>query len=260
MAPVMDFIDVSHHNGVLPWNRLRDAGVRGAMCKVSDGYFMPPDYRGHIDSQFENNWSAANMFELRGATIFPTFDSNRSGGLTPAKQIKLGIDHVGDHKETDILAIDVEQHPVQIAHISKLARLHMLIDAFAEARKWWDEEFIWNYTGKWWWDEELPRNIPISILQHPLWAAYYGTGFERFGIPRGYVLADVVAHQFSPWGKVAGHTLDRNDFRWDWDSYLKVPVQPPPPPTPPSPPSKPSPAPGTSGCIRELLKLMRPKV
>jgi hypothetical protein len=230
--PDLDFADVSWHNSIIAWNRFRTAGVRGGICKVSDGYFMSPSYRGHIDSQFKTNWQALDTFDLRGAYTFITFDANRSGGLSPAKQVKLAIDHIGDHKEKDIYAIDVEQHPELIKHISKQARLNMLVDAFAEARKWWDAEYIWNYTGAWWWDDQLPKSIPASILQHPLWMAYYGA--ERYfnaNIPRGYTRGNVIAWQYKI-GMIEGKKIDHNDFLWDWDGYLLPPIHDPVPEPP----------------------------
>lgn len=235
--PNLDFIDVSHHQGAFPWNRARDAGVKGGICKVSDGYFMAPTYRGHIDSQFATNWQALDTFELRGAYTFIRFDANKSGGLSPAQQVKLAIDTIGSHKDRDIFVLDVEQNPTQIAHISLRARSTMLKAALQEAQKHFDN--VWLYTGSWWWDKQI--QITSYILSFPVWVAYYDI-FPLRKAPNGWALEDVIAHQYSAKGNIAGVTTDLNEFRWDWDEYLKItpdptpePIPIPPAPTPPAP-------------------------
>ena len=185
----LKFVDVSWHNGTIFWNKFRDAGVRGGICKVSDGYFMPPGYHGHIDPQFHRNWQALNTFDLRGAYTYLRWDVGiKTGGLTMRDQVKLAVDTIGDHKETDILAFDEEQPAAQIAHIPKLARAQMLADALQEAEKYWDKEYIWNYSARWWWNDQLPAPhvdpMPY-ILSFPGWMAYYGVFFSR-NIPRGW--------------------------------------------------------------------------
>ena len=236
----LDVVDVSHHNGAIPWNRFRDLGVRGGICKVSDGYFMPPTYRTHIDPQFERNWQALDTFDLRGAYVFIRFDSNKSGGMTPKDQVKLAVDTIGDHKDTDIFALDVEQPAGQIAHISKAARVTMLVDALLEAEKGFSK--VWIYTGAWWYDKQMP--FPNSyITSFPMWMAYYGRFFSR-NIPRGWT--NPIAWQYKI-GKIDGKSIDHNDFLWDWDDYLipeppfPPPVPPPPDPPPAEPPIEPAP-------------------
>ena len=156
----LDFVDASWHNAIIPWNRFRDAGVRGGICKVSDGYFMKPDFTGHIDSQFKTNWQALDTFDLRGAYHFLRFDVRRSGGLNPAQQVKLALDTIGDHKDTDIFVLDVEEPLANIANVSLQARANMLADALRYAERYWDKKYIWVYTGAWWWNK---NNMPISF-------------------------------------------------------------------------------------------------
>ena len=247
----LGFIDASWHNAIIPWNRFRDAGVRGGIVKVSDGYFMSPDYTGHIDSQFKTNWQALDTFDLRGAYTYITFDANRSGGLNPARQVQLALDTIGDHKETDIYAIDVEQKPHLISHISLQARANMLADALQYAERYWDKKYIWVYTGAWWFNKNNMPNPNVDpmpyILSFPVWAAFYGARYNlKYHVPMGWKIEDVVAHQYSMTKKIAGITIDHNEFRWDWNEYLKIeppaPVEPPPVPIPPTdPPNEPTP-------------------
>ena len=83
------------------------------------------------------------------------------------------------------------------------------------------------------------------ILSFPVWVAYYGAGYNlKYHLPMGWKLEDIIAHQYSDRGKIAGKTVDLNEFRWDWDEYLKIetPVEPPPVPIPPTdPPNEPTP-------------------
>ncbi len=271
--PEFDFIDLAHFQKQFPWNRARDAGVRGGIAKVMDGYFMPPDYKGHIDPRFEINWQALDSFDLRGAYGFNRFDVKRSGGLTPAMQMQLALDTIhsyGDHKETDILVWDVEEKPENIANVSLLARAQMLAEALKTAEKEWNKEYIWIYTGNWWWKPNMPAAhidpMPY-ILSFKCWAAYYTRlKFASYMVPKGWTKDQVIAHQYSATKKIEGITVDHNEFLWDWDKYLKVEPSPPEPPAPPpDPPPEPppeTPKPPTTdpkGCLPAILDLFRPR-
>ncbi len=270
----LDFVDVARYQKDVPWNLFRDAGVGGAMARVSEGYFLPPNYTGHIDAYFPRNWQALENFGLRGATHYIRFDKNRTGGLTPADQVNMAINEVeaqpSKRKPADILALDVEQNPKQIAHISKLARAQMLAEAFREAEKRWDKEYIWNYTGKWWWDDQMPaphvEPMPY-LLSFKCWAAYYTIfNLSTRMVPNGWELKDVIAHQYSAKKQIEGIVVDHNEFKFDWDSYLKLdidvpeplPVPPIPEPIPPTPTPTPTPVPPREprGCLPALLDII----
>jgi len=252
----LDFVDVARYQRDVPWNLFRDAGVNGAMARVSEGYFLPPDYTGHIDAYFATNWQALENFDLRGATHYIRFDKNRTGGLTTVDQVNLAIDEIeaqpSQRKATDIFALDVEQPASQIAHIPLVTRAAMLAAAFEEAEKRWDKEYIWLYTGKWWWNPQMPSaSLPQMkyLASFHCWAAFYTRlNFSSRMVPKGSVKEDVIAHQWNGGTKkIAGISVDHNEFLFDWDTYLQiappVPVPPIPEPVPPTPPIPPPPEP-----------------
>lgn len=231
--PIMelDFIDVSHHNGTITWNALRDAEVRGGIAKVSDGYFMPPGYydtRNHFDPQFRANWAGMTEFDLRGAYHYARFDPASFRPDSLAEQVSKSIDYIGVRKSNDIYVIDVEQPASQIAHVSLDSRADMLIEALQETQtKGWPKKYVWIYTGAWWWDVQMPVAIPPAILEYPVWAASYTAEIR---IPNGW--EEAIAWQYTDRADILGKKYDGNRFLIDWDAYFDEPGEPPPPEPP----------------------------
>lgn len=249
MSANLDFIDVSWHRGIIPWNNIRNAGVRGGIAKVSDGWFMPPNYSSdgnHFDPQFKSNWAGLEEFDLRGAYHYARFDTPYWRPDTLAQQVINAINYIGEPRKTaDVFVIDVEQPASQITNISLNNRQDILIDALVAAvDTGWPMEYIWIYTGAWWWNKEMPTTIDSYILQFPVWAANYPGTLDSNNdlpddpnsnkpyeplVPNGWTMDDVVAWQYSSLGNVEGvKPVDVNDFRWDWDDYLLSGNNPPP--------------------------------
>ncbi len=261
MSAKLDFVDVSWHRGIIPWNDLRDGGVRGGIAKVSDGWFMPPNYSAdgnHFDPQFKSNWAGLEEFDLRGAYHYARLDTPSWRPDSLAQQVINAINYIGlPRKAADVFVIDIEQPASQITSISLDERQDILIEALAAAvDAGWPIEYIWIYTGAWWWGKaeevgnglpwkyQMPEVIDPYILQFPVWPANYPATVDSNNnlpddpdsddpyeplVPNGWTMDDVVAWQYSAAGNVEGVTpIDLNDLRWDWDDYLLSGNNPPP--------------------------------
>lgn len=91
-------VDVSHYQGTIDWEKLKEQDVVFAFIKATEG-------SGHVDGQFAANWKNAGDAKLKtGAYHFFSFDS-------PAKnQAELYIDTVGELSSHMVPAVDVEYY------------------------------------------------------------------------------------------------------------------------------------------------------
>lgn len=89
-------VDVSHYQGSIDWNVLAEEQIEFAYIKATEG-------SGHVDTQFYENWEAAEATDLKiGAYHFFSFDS-------PAEtQAQLYIETVGSLSGKLIPVVDIE--------------------------------------------------------------------------------------------------------------------------------------------------------
>lgn len=91
-------IDVSHYQGEMDWEKIKEQGISFAFIKATEG-------SSHVDQKFLNNWKRAEEAKvLIGAYHFFSFDSS---GNT---QAKLYIETVGSLSGKLLPVIDVEYY------------------------------------------------------------------------------------------------------------------------------------------------------
>ena len=241
-------IDVSHHQGVINWELVLDYGIEGAFVKASDGYFMGPDYTGHVDSQFSTNWTAlGNIGVIRGAYHFLRLNYDRYPGYPDlVKQAEIFADTVKP-RDTDMVVVDIEPPHEEIAYLGKaevqsrtLTALNIFEDALGK------RPII--YTAKWWWNVYFSASTDFSDWD--LWNAHYWSIYQvgplknkpisLFAKPQkvnGF--DDSVFWQRSARGKVPGIAgfVDLNEFMpQDITLAEYAGIDPTNPPIPPQPP------------------------
>lgn len=237
-------IDVSHHQGVIDWGKVLDYGIEGAFIKASDGYFMGPSYTGHVDSQFQTNWTAlGNNGVIKGAYAFLRLDYDGAVKRPDIEeQADIYFDTV-DPQKTDVVALDAEQPFAQLAYLSKSEirrRAIFAMDLFQErapgkfecytAQWWWGELFDdkWDFNWSLWsahywsiWQAGPLKNEPISPLARPQKV----NGFDKSTF-----------WQRSARGIIPGirGSVDLNEFMPDMTLAEYVGIDPTAPPVPPT--------------------------
>jgi lysozyme len=193
-------IDVSHHQGTINWTSVKNAGVRFAFVRVSDG-------TGTLDTQFFNNWNGAkNAGVIRGAYQFfrPSQD--------PIAQADLLLSRMGTLQPGDLPpVIDVEvtssQTPAVIAQ--KVGQWIARVESVTGRKPI-------VYTGKFFWNDNVQSS---AFASYPLWIAQY-TSNTCPDLPTPW--SDWSFFQFTDSGTVAGISgpVDTNRFNGDLNALL----------------------------------------
>ena len=149
-------IDVSYHNGTINWTSVKNAGVKFAIIRVSDGDVFQ-------DPKFSSYWASAKQVGIiRGAYQFFRPSQN-----VTAQADKMIAAYGGSYTPGDLPpVIDVEADG-GLAPATVAARI----------RTWGDR--VKNalgvtpivYTGKYFWRDEVGG--PTSFVTNPLWIAQY---------------------------------------------------------------------------------------
>jgi len=233
-------VDLSHHNGIVGWGLLLDSGIEAAFVKASDGYFMAPNYTGHIDPQFQNNWTAlGNNAAIRGAYHFLRLDYDR-GVIRPNlfQQADIFADTV-QPVDTDMVVLDIEPPHAEIAYLGRegvRTRTLAALNIFEE--KLGRKPII--YTAQWWWGEYFTDLDDFS--DYDLWSAHYWTIYNNkplspFAKPQHVSgFGDSIFWQYSMYGKVPGvaGSVDLNYYLGDIPLEDYVGLDPTTPPVPPT--------------------------
>jgi GH25 family lysozyme M1 (1,4-beta-N-acetylmuramidase) len=188
-------IDVSYYQENINWNSVKNAGVKWAIIRVSDGSTF-------VDPKFQQNWSGAkNAGVIRGAYQF--FRPNQD----PIAQANLLLNTMGPLEPGDLPpVIDVEAtgglSPATVA-----ARVGQWIQRVESVTG--RKPII--YTGKYFWQDNVQS---AAFSSYPLWHAQYTTA-----------TCANIADQWSTWtmwqytdsGTVAGvpGPVDTNRFNGD---------------------------------------------
>ena len=185
-------IDVSYHQGVIDWTSVRNAGIRFAFIRLSDG-------NNFDDPKFTENWAAAKQVGIiRGAYQF----------FRPAENVTSQADKmitaIGTYEPGDLPpVIDVEAtgglSPSLVA---------------ARVRTWVDRVRTGLgvtpivYTGKYFWRDQVGG--ATSFVTNPLWIAQYTSMCPDLPAP----WQRWAFWQYSNKGSVAGITgdVDMNRF------------------------------------------------
>ena len=148
-------IDVSYYQGVINWTTVRNAGVRFAFIRLSDGDVFQ-------DPKFTANWNGAKQAGvIRGAYQF--FRPNQNVTAQADKMIAA----IGTYQQGDLPpVIDVEAtgglSPSAVA-----SRVRTWVDRVKNALG--VTPIV--YTGKYFWRDQVGG--PTSFVNNPLWIAQY---------------------------------------------------------------------------------------
>ena len=148
-------IDVSYYQGAFNWTTVKNAGVKFAFIRVSDGL-------GFRDTQFARSWGQAKSVGIiRGAYQF--FRPNQD----PIAQADLLVDAMGTLEPTDLPpVIDVEASG-GLGGSAVAGKVRQWVDR-VKART---GRTAIVYTGKYFWQDSVANST--AFRDHPLWLAQY---------------------------------------------------------------------------------------
>ncbi len=202
-SPYAQGVDISHHNGAVPWRSLRRAGVVFAYLKATQGAH-------YNDPAFQRHWAMTKRCGIaRGAYHFfdPRLDAkaqaehflrrikNDPGELPPVVDVERGFDHQHIHCDQYMKALRAF-----IDHVQTVSGRAAMI-----------------YTGHRFWSKSLCDRT--DFRDHPLWIAHYTASRPR--LPGGWKRWQL--WQYTPTAQTNSGTvaLDLNQFRGDRASLLK---------------------------------------
>lgn len=198
-------VDISHHQGSFPVDRLRREGFSFAIFKATEG-------SGFVDNRF-----ASNLANARKAGILHAAYHYQRAGISAAAQVA----HIKRVVPKDCPIIpDVEQNSGNVGLTREI--VNRLRDAGYRVPL--------SYIPRWYWDGHLGR--PSLAGLPPLWSSRYVTGggyasqiYQR--VPThywdGYGDNSVAVLQYSSSATVAGRTpIDVNAFRGTRDELAAL--------------------------------------
>lgn len=160
-------VDVSSHQGDVPWSTLWDSGVRWAYAKATEGTY----YRNPYHPQQYNGSYDVGM--IRGAYHFATPD--RTSG---AAQADYFVDHGGAWSPDGMTlpgVLDIEWNPYGDAcyGTSQSAMVSWIGDFLDRYRERTGRHAV-IYTATSWW-KQCTGNYTGFAADHPLWIARYAS-------------------------------------------------------------------------------------
>ncbi len=190
-------IDVSHFQGTVNWQEVKQAGMRFAIAKATEG-------QNTVDSQFKNNWQnikAAGL--LRGAYHF--FDA----GIDGTAQANHFLQNAQIEPDDLPPVIDVEA-AAQASNALILQEVQNWLDTVEQAL----HRRPMIYTTASFWNSHLNHTFGA----YPLWIAEYGVSVPK--IPVGW--SNWQFWQYSQSGKVSGvsGSVDMDYFNGSYDDLL----------------------------------------
>jgi GH25 family lysozyme M1 (1,4-beta-N-acetylmuramidase) len=200
----LEGVDVSHHNGSIDWQRVRNAGIRFAAIKATEG-------RSFVDGM-----AMTNLEECRAADIVPAMYHFYHHDVDPEAQAAHFIHNIGPHEPGDLPpAIDVEAPgdgagTVTYPASEVVRRLTVCARAIQSAIG--RAPLIYTYPSAW---AELTNDSRSFANTNPLWIASYGVESPR--LPGGWT--DYLLWQYTDRGTVPGidRIVDRDRFNGTLD-------------------------------------------
>lgn len=198
-------IDVSYHQDLIDWPKVRTSGVRFAIIKASEG-------EGYTDPMFEQNMLGAAKAEIVAGTyhfFLPRYDP-----LAQARHYVKTLQELGGGKPTLPPCVDIETPgPGKSAYNQSLkVFLEEIFRLTGRTAMIYVSPGFWNsylpvpvYSGY-----KLLRSGVDWAAEYPLWVAHYTTGWPY----QVYPWAGWAFWQYSSSGKIAGITtrVDLNLF------------------------------------------------
>ena len=190
-------IDVSHYQGTVNWQMVKDSGVSFAFAKATQGVSF-------IDSKFQTNWQGMkNADLLRGAYHFFEADND------PVKQADHFIKVVGTLNVNDLPPVlDVETTENASSSVIQQG-VQTWLDRVKE--KLGRVPLVYT-TASFWNTNKIKLNG-----EFPLWVAHYGVSTPK--IPTEWEAWNF--WQYSQTGSVSGVT-GNVDLNWFNGTYLQL--------------------------------------
>lgn len=202
MMASLEGVDVSHHEGVINWQQVRDAGIAFAFLKATEG------------KSFVDPMAQKNLARCREVGIVAGMYHFYRHDVDPEAQAKHFLDSLGAREPGDLLpAIDVEAPgdgggSFDYPKAEVVRRVGVVVDAIKAAIG--RAPMIYTYPSAW---VELTGNSTLFAGECPLWIASYGVGSPR--LPGGW--NDHAVWQYTDHGTVngIGGVVDRDRFNGD---------------------------------------------
>lgn len=224
-------IDVSHYQGAVNWQSVKQTGISFAFAKATDG-------GSNVDSQFKNNWQGMKTAGIvRGAYHFfePTQDATAQ-----ANNFVNTVESLQASDLPPVIDVEINNGASNSQMISSVTTwLTIVQQGLGRTPMIYTMASFWN------------AHLDNQFGDYPLWIANYGV--QSPAIPQGWSNWEFWQHSQS--GSVSGVT-GSVDLDWfngslaDLMAFLQVPFVPAITPTP----IPPSPQPSTSGTQTYTVK------
>lgn len=198
----LEGVDVSHLEGAIHWQQVKEAGIAFAFIKVTQG-------SGFVDPRAQENLAQCRKFGIvAGMYHFYRHD------VEPEAQAKHFVENLGARQPGDLIpAIDVEGPgdgggEVGYPASEVVRRVGVVVRAVRDAVG--RAPMIYTYPSAW---AELTGNSTQFAGECPLWIASYGVSTPR--LPGGW--KDHAVWQYADHGTVKGISgvVDRDRFNGD---------------------------------------------
>lgn len=206
-------IDVSHWQGSIDWNAVRDAGIEFAWIKATEG-------TSYTDDRFDTNYPAAHAAGvIRGAYHFALPDA--SGG---AAQAEFFVNNGGAWSADDLTLpgiLDIEANPYGDAcyGLSTSAMQQWISDFYTTYKSLTSRDIV-IYTSPSWWNS-CTGGWSGMADKSPLAVAHW-TSADSPTLPTGFSTWTV--WQYTSTGSVSGISgdVDRDKFNGSRDRLLAL--------------------------------------
>lgn len=196
--PSLEGVDVSHHNGDIDWQHVKNAGIAFAFIKATDGMsFVDPK-------------ALTNLAGCRALGIAPAMYHFYRHDADPAEQAANFLRNIGPRQPGDLPpAIDVEEAsdgagPLTYPASEVVQRIGVFMQAVQAALG--VAPVVYTYPAAW---HDVTNNSNAFAATHRLWIASYGGNAPK--IPGGW--SDYTFWQYTDHGSVAGiGAVDRDRF------------------------------------------------
>jgi lysozyme len=198
----LEGVDVSHHEGVISWEQVREAGIAFAFIKATEG------------NSFVDNMAQKNLARCREVGIVAGLYHFYRHDVDPEAQAEHFLDQLGARQLGDLLpAIDVEApgdgggsfaYPAS----EVVRRVGVVVGAVQAAIG--RAPMIYTYPSAW---AELTSNSTLFAGECPLWIASYKVAHPT--LPGGW--KDYAVWQYDDHGTVKGigGVVDRDRLNGD---------------------------------------------
>lgn len=202
-------IDVSEHQGVIDWNKVKAAGIDFAILRAGYG-------RNNIDKQFKRNISECNRLGIPVGVYWFSYAYNHDMAVREAEYCMAAVK---GYKLIWPVFFDFEYDSVDYAKRCGINATPALACDMALA--FMERIKKGGYTAGWYANPDYIRRYftGAALNAYPLWIAQYASRYTYSG------KAEVAIWQYSSSGKVSG-VSGNCDMNHGYKDYRKQEVKP----------------------------------